>query len=91
MRWHKVFYAANAKVAPELPQKRFSTKKAPSLKVKCLFYMVRPDRVERPTFWFVAQCSIQAAQLSINGSFYRSGKAEHFVFFKMKLSEPEPP
>ncbi len=26
---------------------------------KCLFYLVRSERVELPTYWFVASCSIQ--------------------------------
>jgi hypothetical protein len=34
-------------------------RKPPSGGSKWLSFMVRPERFERPTYWFVASCSIQ--------------------------------
>ena len=37
---------------------------------KCLFYMVRSDGVEPPTYWFVASCSIQLSYERVEGVIY---------------------
>lgn|GEM_PF-3756477 len=37
---------------------------------KCLFYMVRSDGVEPPTYWFVASCSIQLSYERVKGVIY---------------------
>ena len=37
---------------------------------KCLFYMVRSERVELPTYWFVASCSIQLSYERVEGVIY---------------------
>ena len=35
-----------------------------------LFYMVRSDGVEPPTYWFVASCSIQLSYERVEGVIY---------------------